>query len=212
MLLTYIRKAGGQHEYPRKYGFTDKRASWIKKISQSELAEKVGYKDKTAIAKVEAGKVDLPKSKISSFAKALDTTTSYLFSDEQIENAYSYSLNKEFQPIIRQKLNYYNKNLDLKRNATLNKLKENLLETKNALIETTETLNERGERINLIMKKAETLKGDSKVYFDNAKKIKNKEKGFDCKYLYTALFVICFCYVLASILCGGVTLPNCFTE
>ena len=48
-------------------------------------AEKVGYKDKTAIAKVEAGKVDLPQSKISSFAKALDTTTSYLFSDEQIE-------------------------------------------------------------------------------------------------------------------------------
>lgn len=56
-----------------------------KKMSQSELAEKVGYKDKTAIAKVEAGKVDLPQSKISSFAKALDTTTSYLFSDEQIE-------------------------------------------------------------------------------------------------------------------------------
>ena len=51
-----------------------------KKMSQSELAEKVGYKDKTAIAKV-----DLPQSKISSFAKALDTTTSYLFSDEQIE-------------------------------------------------------------------------------------------------------------------------------
>ena len=56
-----------------------------KKMSQSELAEIVGYKDKTAIAKVEAGKVDLPQSKISSFAKALDTTTSYLFSDEQIE-------------------------------------------------------------------------------------------------------------------------------
>ena len=56
-----------------------------KKMSQSELAEKVGYKDKTAIAKVEAGKVDLPQSKISSFAKSLDTTTSYLFSDEQIE-------------------------------------------------------------------------------------------------------------------------------
>ena len=56
-----------------------------KKMSQSELAEKVGYKDKTAIAKVEAGKVDLPQSKISSFAKALNTTTSYLFSDEQIE-------------------------------------------------------------------------------------------------------------------------------
>lgn len=53
-----------------------------KKLSQAELAALVGYKDKTAIAKVEAGKVDLPQSKISAFAKALNTTTSYLFSDE----------------------------------------------------------------------------------------------------------------------------------
>lgn len=53
-----------------------------KKLSQSELATLVGYKDKTSIAKVEAGKVDLPQSKISAFAKALNTTTSYLFSDE----------------------------------------------------------------------------------------------------------------------------------
>lgn len=51
------------------------------KMSQSTLAELVGYKDKTAIAKVEAGKVDLPQSKISSFAKVLKTNTSYLFGD-----------------------------------------------------------------------------------------------------------------------------------
>ncbi len=57
----------------------------VKKLSQSELATLVGYKDKTAIAKVEAGKVDLPQSKISAFAKALNTTTSYLFSDEPDE-------------------------------------------------------------------------------------------------------------------------------
>lgn len=53
-----------------------------KKISQSTLAELVGYKDKTAIAKVEAGKVDLPQSKISAFAKALNSTTSFLFGDD----------------------------------------------------------------------------------------------------------------------------------
>lgn len=53
-----------------------------KKMSQTTLAELVGYKDKTAIAKVEAGKVDLPQSKITAFAKALNTTTSYLFADD----------------------------------------------------------------------------------------------------------------------------------
>lgn len=62
-------------------GLRIKKLREEKKMSQSTLAELVGYKDKTAIAKVESGKVDLPQSKISAFAKALNTTTSYLFAD-----------------------------------------------------------------------------------------------------------------------------------
>ena len=51
------------------------------KLSQTELAIKVGYKDKTSIAKIEAGKVDLPQSKIFAFAKNLGTTPSYILGD-----------------------------------------------------------------------------------------------------------------------------------
>ena len=40
-------------------------------MSQDALAEKVGYKDRSSIAKVEAGLVDLSQSKIAAFAKAL---------------------------------------------------------------------------------------------------------------------------------------------
>ena len=50
--------------------------------SQEELAKKVGYADKTSIAKIEAGKVDLPQSKIVAFSRALSTTTSYLMDGE----------------------------------------------------------------------------------------------------------------------------------
>ena len=65
-------------------GIRIKRLRELNKLSQTELAERVGYKDKTAVAKVEAGKVDLPQSKITAFAKALNTTTSYLFGDDDI--------------------------------------------------------------------------------------------------------------------------------
>ena len=44
------------------------------KMSQDELAKKVGYKDRTSIAKIESGKVDLSQSKIFAFANALNTT------------------------------------------------------------------------------------------------------------------------------------------
>ena len=50
--------------------------------SQEELAKKVGYADKTSIAKIEAGKVDLPQSKIMAFSMALNTTPSFLMDGE----------------------------------------------------------------------------------------------------------------------------------
>lgn len=64
-------------------GLRIKKLREEKGLSQSELAIAVGYKEKTSIAKVEAGKIDLPQSKITAFAKALDTTTSYLFGDTE---------------------------------------------------------------------------------------------------------------------------------
>jgi len=47
-------------------------------MSQEDLAFKVGYKDRTSIAKIEAGKVDLSQSKIKMFADALSTTPGWL--------------------------------------------------------------------------------------------------------------------------------------
>lgn len=40
-------------------------------MSQDTLAELTGYKDRSSIAKIEKGKVDLAESKIREFAKAL---------------------------------------------------------------------------------------------------------------------------------------------
>ena len=47
-------------------------------MSQDTLAEKVGYKDRSSIAKVEAGKVDLSQSKIAAFAAALSVSPAQL--------------------------------------------------------------------------------------------------------------------------------------
>ena len=48
------------------------------KMTQAELAKKLGYADKSMIAKIEKGLVDLTQSKILAFAKALDTTSADL--------------------------------------------------------------------------------------------------------------------------------------
>lgn len=48
------------------------------KMTQTDLALKMGYADKSMIAKIEKGNVDLPQSKILAFANVLDTTPSEL--------------------------------------------------------------------------------------------------------------------------------------
>lgn len=54
-------------------------------MSQQELAAKVGYKDKSAISKVERGDRDINQTMIKKYANALGVTPTYiLFGDEEI--------------------------------------------------------------------------------------------------------------------------------
>ena len=47
-------------------------------ISQDELAQRLGYKSRSSINKIEKGLNDIPQAKIPDFAKALNTSTEYL--------------------------------------------------------------------------------------------------------------------------------------
>ena len=47
-------------------------------LSQEELAHRIGYKDRSSIAKIESGVNDITQSKIKAIADVLDTTPSYL--------------------------------------------------------------------------------------------------------------------------------------
>lgn len=52
-------------------------------ISQEELAQKLGYKSRSTITKIESGENDIPQSKIKAFADALETTPAYLMGIEE---------------------------------------------------------------------------------------------------------------------------------
>lgn len=66
------------------------------KMTQTDLALKMGYADKSMIAKIEKGNVDLPQSKILAFANVLETTPGELMGwdyeaepTETIDNIYT---------------------------------------------------------------------------------------------------------------------------
>ena len=50
-------------------------------LSQEQFAQMIGYTDRSSVAKIEAGKVDLPQSKIAAIAEALHTTVTELLKD-----------------------------------------------------------------------------------------------------------------------------------
>lgn len=64
-------------------------------ITQKELASKLGYKNKSTIAKIEAGANDIVQSKVVEFAKALNTSVAFLmgWSDEQISSGKGIKIN-----------------------------------------------------------------------------------------------------------------------
>ncbi len=48
------------------------------KMTQQELAQKMGYKSTSTIAKIESGENDIPQAKLAAFANALNTTPAEL--------------------------------------------------------------------------------------------------------------------------------------
>ena len=56
-------------------------------MTQEELARLTGYTDRSSIARIEKGEIDLPQSKIKQFADALGTTPGQLMGwDEEPED------------------------------------------------------------------------------------------------------------------------------
>jgi len=54
-------------------------------MSQEELANKLGYRTRSSIAKIESGNSDIPQAKITAFAEALQVSTSFLMGIETVE-------------------------------------------------------------------------------------------------------------------------------
>lgn len=60
------------------------------KMTQTELAEKVGYADKGMISRIENGKVDLSQSQVLKFAEALEVSPSYLMGWQENKQDFSF--------------------------------------------------------------------------------------------------------------------------
>lgn len=66
-------------------------------LTQENLAHMVGYGSRSTIAKIEVGTNDIPQSKVSAFATALETTPSYLLG---LDNSAEPTLTQDDFPVL----------------------------------------------------------------------------------------------------------------
>lgn len=64
-------------------------------LSQDQLAEKMGYKSRSSINKIESGQTDIARNKLEQLAEALLTTPAYLMGWEESNSSQS----PNFQPL-----------------------------------------------------------------------------------------------------------------
>ncbi len=74
----------------------------LSNMSQEELADRAGYKDRSSIAKIEAGKVDLTESKILTFAEIFHVSPSELMGISPIPALNLHNLNEEETKLLLQ--------------------------------------------------------------------------------------------------------------
>mgnify|MGYP001810051799 CR=1 FL=1 len=110
---------------------------------------------------------DYPKE--TAFVFLEDTLSIFLskFSSNDIERegAYSKFFGETFNPILRDKMLYFNRNPDA--NDNLKELKKGVMNYYDNVIKTNDILIERGEKIQLICQKADNLKQESTSYYNS---------------------------------------------
>lgn len=67
------------------------------RLSQDELAKKLGYKSRSSLNKIELNQRDLPQSKIKAIADALGTTPSYIMGWDENSNEPEKGRDSEYQ-------------------------------------------------------------------------------------------------------------------
>jgi len=139
----------------------------------------------------------------SAFSYLEDLRTLFLdtFTSDQISAAISYSLNDKFKDSIRNKMNYYNTNLN--DSDSVSKLKKGVFEYKDNILQANDILMERGDKINMMVKKADNLRTESANYYGNAKKVKKVNKSrYYLLIFFCILIGLSLVYLITAMGCG----------
>ena len=168
------------------------------------------YKNDSLVTILCATDINYPSLTAFEFLKVLLEAFRNEYKEKDIIQAYSYSYNNSFKKTIKTKVIYYNNNLDSKDLTNLDRLKDSLLDMKNNLVETVQTLHQRESELSHNVEKAEDLKVKTDQLLINARRAKKLEKeNTPLKKILPIVIGGVVVYCIFAIMCGGSHMPNC---
>lgn len=178
----------GSYEYDENYSFHFLNADGMTYLTMCEK----NYPQTSAIQFLESIKKELEESHGTNF-----------------NSMTQYELNPVFKEKLAMKMEYYNTNKDnTQDNIAL--LKNSIINIKDDLLKDDELLNQRGEKIQLIVEKASNLAVHSDTYYNSAKSVKRNYwwKKMKLTIILSIIGLIAI-FVIVLIACGGFNFSRC---
>ena len=122
------------------------------------------------------------------------------FADVDLDTVEEFGLEKEFKPKLKMKYEYYNENKEVINEST-QKLLDEIFKMKEDVINASDLLNEREDKLNTVNNKAENLAENSYKYKASATKVKKstqKSKTFIIIGIVSAVLIIIYLIICMS--------------
>ena len=126
--------------------------------------------------------------------------TSYAGRNFEYEN--NFGLNADFKEKLKLKFEYFNENKDVT-DDKIGELRDQLNDMKEEILNASGLLDERGEKMQILGEKADTLSRDSQNYYRQAKKVTFFEKCKKIKYyIAIGIVILLIIYMIIGFTCG----------
>ena len=103
------------------------------------------------------------------------------------------------KPKLQNLIKHYNENTKVPEDSKLAELKQGLLSMKNQVLEASELMDARGQKLNMMLEKSEGLKEDSHSFYNVSKKVKNKALWDKVKWILAVAVIIIVVVVIVLV-------------
>ncbi|KAI4376885.1 hypothetical protein MLD38_014593 [Melastoma candidum] len=121
--------------------------------------------------------------------------------------AQAYAMNDEFSRVLSQQMEYYSSDPNADR---INRLKGEVSQVRNVMIENIDKVLERGDRLELLVDKTANLQGNTFRFRKQARRFRSNVWWRNVQLTVAAIVVLLIIiYVVLAFVCRGVALPSC---